>query len=182
MRGIVVGVTVAVMMMAGAALGDMHDGAGPCVPETGGAVHFANPTTQVVHEEYHSGAAEFGLALASTTLSLIYNPFRLAYGIVGAELGGFGGWATGGDLRTAKGLWRPTVEGHYYIRPDHLDGTEGFRFNGTEPIRQRVSVTVREPVTSSDSVTVGSDAGAAEEATEPAEPEPGDDYGNHEPQ
>src|SRR5438876_52707 len=107
MRAILVGAMVAVMAMGGSAVGAMCESAGPCGTVAGNSPHVTNPTTEVVHEEYHSGAAEFGLALASSVFSLIYHPFRLAYGVVGAELGGFGGWATGGDLRTAKALWRP---------------------------------------------------------------------------
>ena len=172
MRSILVGAMVAmVAAMAGPAFGEMSDDDLRARPENGGVVHFTNPTAQVVEEDYHSGGAEFGLALASTGLSLIYHPFRAVFGLIGAELGGFGGWATGGDLRTAKGLWRPTVEGDYYIRPDQLDGTQGFRFNGTAPIRERRMVMVREHVTS-DAETVTVVDGAA---AEPAEPESGDD-------
>jgi hypothetical protein len=95
----------------------------------------------VLVEEYHSAGAEFGLALASTGLSLLYHPVRMVVGIVGAQLGGIGGWSTGGDMRTAKGLWRPTVEGDYFIRPDHLDGTEPYHFSNVSPVvHERYSV------------------------------------------
>ena len=94
----------------------------------------ATAAHDVVVEEYHSAGSEFGLAIASTVLSLIYHPARAVLGVVGAELGGFGGWATGGDLRTAKALWRPTVEGDYFIRPDHLDGSEHFDVVNTRPV------------------------------------------------
>ena len=147
MRSILVAALVVVMASwAGSAAGEMSEDGVGTPPQPGGAVHFANPSTQVIEEEHHDGAAEFGLALAATGLSLVYNPFRFVFGVIGAELGGIGGWSTGGDLRTAKGLWRPTVEGDYYIRPDQLDGTETFRFNGTMPVHERHTVLVRERV------------------------------------
>jgi len=177
MRSILVGAMVAmVAAMAGPAFGEMYDDDVGARPENGGVVHFTNPTAQVVEEDYHSGGAEFGLALASTGLSLIYHPFRAVFGLIGAELGGIGGWSTGGDLRTAKGLWRPTVEGDYYIRPDQLDGTQDFRFNGTAPIRERRTVMVREHVASdAETVTVVDGAVVDGAAAEPAEHESGDD-------
>lgn len=125
MRGILVGAMVVAMAAGPAFAGTAGE---PC-----GAWHDTNPSGAVVDEHYPSAGADFGLGLAATGLSLIYTPFRAVYGIVGAALGGLGGWSTGGDLRTAKALWRPTVEGQYYVRPDHLDGRERFRFNGASP-------------------------------------------------
>lgn len=148
MRRVLVGVMVAVVAVAGPAFGGM-DGA-PCHPaQAGDHVHYGNPSGQVIVEEGHGAGAEFGLAVASTSLSLLYTPFRFVYGVVGAAFGGFGGWATGGDIRTAKGIWRPTTEGHYYIRPDYFDGTERFRFSGAvapyeETARYEESVAVRD--------------------------------------
>ena len=110
-----------------------NDGPPPGPPPVSGPYNDSNPSGRVIVEHEHGAGAEFGLAVASTFLSLIYTPFRFVYGVVGAELGGVGGWSTGGDMRTAKGIWRPTTEGHYYIRPDYLDGTERFRFNGAVP-------------------------------------------------
>ncbi len=117
---------------------------------------------EVVVEEYHSAGAEFALGLASTVLSLIYHPPRMVLGVIGAELGGFGGWATGGDLRTAKALWRPTVEGDYFMRPGHLDGAEPFRPVNTNPVFQG-RYTVHEMVDTRGSTTEeGYDDGSGE--------------------
>jgi hypothetical protein len=91
-------------------------------------------TRDVIVEEYHSAGAEFGLGFASTVLSILYHPPRMVLGVIGAGLGGIGGWATGGDLRTAKALWRPTVEGDYFVRTDHLDGAEHFDPVNTTPV------------------------------------------------
>src|SRR5690242_8567412 len=135
MRTILVGVlAVMVVVGAGPAFAD------PCgMPKRceaaagGGVVNFTNPTGRVVHENTHNAGAEFGLALAASATSILYFPVRFVYGVLGAELGGIGGWTTGGDLRTAKGLWRPTTEGHYFMRPDYLDGSERFRISGAVP-------------------------------------------------
>jgi len=141
MRTILVGAMVVMATVAGPAFGSMP-GEPSSPPESvpGGTMHATNPAARVIHEEHHGAGAEFGLGLASVGLSIVYTPFRVVYGLVGAGLGGFGGWATGGDMRTAEAIWRPTVEGHYAIRPDHLDGRERFRFNGAVPA-------VREPET-----------------------------------
>jgi|SRR6185369_7009594 len=129
MRMILVGVMVAAVTMMGPAVGGVAV-ADDNPPPSSGNVNFANPSGQVIVEHEHGAGAEFGLAIASSVLSILYHPVRMVYGIVGAELGGIGGWTTGGDMRTAKGIWRPTTEGHYFMRPDYLDGTERFRFNG----------------------------------------------------
>ena len=136
MRMILVGALVAAVGMAGPAFGGTN-GADDAPPQMAGAVNYTNPTGQVIEEHTHGAGAEFGLAVASSTLSILYFPVRLVYGLVGAELGGIGGWSTGGDMRTAKGIWVPTAEGHYFMRPDYLDGTERFRFSGAVPPGQR---------------------------------------------
>lgn len=101
-------------------------------------VHQRAPFRDVVEEDTHSAGAEWGMGVASTILSVFYTPVRLTVGIVGAGLGGVEGWLTGGDLRTAHSMWRPTVEGDYFIRPDHLDGTEHYEFSNVRPVpRQR---------------------------------------------
>lgn len=145
MRKMLVGALVATLMGAGAAYAGTMDGPAPASERAvTGEVNLTYPAGAVIHEERHSAAAEFGLALASTGLNLVYHPVRMAYGLLGAAVGGFGGWTTGGDPRTAHALWRPTVEGDYYIRPGHLDRSERFRFNGTVP-NERVSYVVQEP-------------------------------------
>src|SRR5262252_2597939 len=112
MRMILVGAMVAVVGMTGPAFGGVNvvDGRSP---ECSGAVNSSNPSGQVIVERDHGAGAEFGLAVASSVTNLVYTPFRFVYGVVGAGLGGFAGWSTGGDMRTAKGVWRVTTEGHY---------------------------------------------------------------------
>ena len=149
MRAILVGVMVAAAAVAGPAFGGMDDTSAHPVPAHG-AVHYTNPSGMVIEEDVHGGGAEFGLAVASSALSILYHPFRMVYGVVGAAFGGFAGWTTGGDMRTAKGIWRPTTEGHYFIRPDYLDGTERFRFNGAVPAVYETELVAHEVVTTPD--------------------------------
>jgi len=130
MRRILVGAMVAAVMGGGPAFGGM-DGA-PCDRHVARSVRYDD----VIVERHHNAGAEFGLAVAASTISVLYTPVRFVYGVVGAALGGFAGGTTGGDMRTAKGIWRPTTEGHYFVRPDYLDGTERFRFCGAVPPRR----------------------------------------------
>lgn len=159
MRSILVGVVVAVVAVGGPAYGggvdDMERRPEAAVevmealpvPEERMVIHQSPPFREVVIEDYHSAGAELGMGVASTILSVFYTPVRLVVGIVGAEFGGVEGWLTGGDLRTARSMWRPTVEGDYYVRPDHLDRTERFEFSNVQPIvRERYTIRGREPV------------------------------------
>jgi hypothetical protein len=69
---------------------------------------------------------ELAKGIAAPVLSIVYFPVKLVVGITGALLGGFSGWATGGNERAAEGIWRPTVGGSYFITPETLDGTKPF--------------------------------------------------------
>jgi hypothetical protein len=110
-------------------------------------IHEEPPFGEVVVEEYHSAGAELGMGVAATLVSIAYTPVKFVTGVVGAELGGIEGFFTGGDLRTAKSMWRPTVEGDYYVRPDHLDGAERFEVGNFRPVaRERYTVLGRQPV------------------------------------
>ncbi len=143
-------------------------------------VHQRAPFREVVVEDYHSAGAEWGMGVASTILSIFYTPVRLAVGIVGAGLGGVEGLLTGGDLRTARSMWRPTVEGDYYIRPDHLDRTERYEFSNVRPIaherytlhdrhavvREEEAVAIVEQVEAGDAVMTAPDEPVLEDADE----------------
>jgi hypothetical protein len=194
MRSILVGVVVAMVAVGGPAYGggvvdDSDLRPAPAVEaepvesgrvvEERSEVHLSPPFREVVVEDYHSAGAEWGMGVASTVLSVFYTPVRLAVGIVGAGLGGVEGWLTGGDLRTARSMWRPTVEGDYFIRPDHLDRTERYEFSNVKPVaRERYTIRGREPVmveAEEESVAVAP-VDADFEAVEPElEDESGDD-------
>lgn len=189
MRSILVGVVVAVVAVGGPAFGgdvvdDMERRPEAAVevietaPETEErtVIHQSAPFRDVVVEEYHSAGAEMGMGVASTILSVFYTPVRLAVGVVGAGLGGVEGWLTGGDLRTARSMWRPTVEGDYFIRPDHLDKTERYEWSNVRPVvRERYTIRGREPVVLEEAErVVVTDTEAIADST-PVEPEVEDD-------
>lgn len=193
MRSVLVGVVVAVVAVGGPAYaGDVVDDMErrpeaavdviETAPETEErmVIHERAPFRDVVVEEYHSAGAEMGMGVASTILSVFYTPVRLAVGVVGAGLGGVEGWLTGGDLRTARSMWRPTVEGDYFIRPDHLDKTERYEWSNVRPVaRERYTMRGREPVLLEETErvvvtdTVADDDAIADSA--PVEPEIEDD-------
>jgi len=132
-------------------------------------IHQSPPVRDVVVEETHSAGAEFGMGVASTILSLFYTPVRLTVGVVGAGLGGLEGWITGGDLRTARSMWRPTVEGDYFIRPDHLDHTERYEWGNFRPVvREQYTLRGREPMMAEE---VPPTVASSSTGSEPAEPE-----------
>jgi hypothetical protein len=192
MRSFLVGVAVVMVAVAGPAYGGSIEDAErrplPAVEESvettvqeRGVLHESPPFGDVVVEEYHSAGAEFGMGVASTVLSIFYHPVRLAVGIVGAGLGGVEGWLTGGDLRTARSMWRPTVEGDYFIRPDHLDRTERYEWGNFRPVaRERYTIRGRQPFAFEDRETVVAEAPAPVdyEVVEPIEPELESDAGD----
>jgi hypothetical protein len=188
MRSILVGVVAAVVAVGGPAYGgsvvdDLERRPVPAVavepePPMGHErleVHQTPPFREVVVEDYHSAGSEWGMGVASTVLSIFYTPVRLAVGVVGAGLGGVEGWLTGGDLRTARSMWRPTVEGDYFIRPDHLDRTEHYEFSNVRPVvREHYTIRGREPIVLEDREVVEHEETVAvapsEEVVQPAEP------------
>ena len=58
---------------------------------------------------------------------------KVAYAALGGIIGGFAYALTGGDLDTAKTVWKPSFYGTYVITPDHLKGNEPVRFYGVSP-------------------------------------------------
>src|SRR5689334_12292688 len=103
MRMILVGAMVTVVAMTGPAFGGVNVADGRS-HECGGPVNYSNPSSQIIVERDHGAGAEFGFSVASSVLSVLYTPVRFVYGVVGAGLGGFAGWSTGGDMRSAKGI------------------------------------------------------------------------------
>ena len=76
---------------------------------------------------------EFAKGVVSPLLSVVYFPVKFAVGTAGAILGGVSGWMTGGNIRAAEGIWRPTVGGTYFITPQVIDREHSFLpFDGGE--------------------------------------------------
>lgn len=71
-------------------------------------------------------AVESSVSVGAAAASIVYFPVKVAVGVVGAILGGFGGFVTGGNERTAEGIWRPLTGGTYFITPDVLEGQQPF--------------------------------------------------------
>jgi len=71
-------------------------------------------------------AVESSMSVGAAAASIVYFPVKFAVGVVGALLGGFGGFVTGGNERTAEGVWRPLTGGTYFITPDVLEGQQPF--------------------------------------------------------
>jgi hypothetical protein len=84
------------------------------------------PMSSGAEQPTSSTASEFGLALLTPLVNVVYFPVKLAVGVVGAALGGISGWATGGDERAAEGIWRPMTGGTYWITPGMMRGETQF--------------------------------------------------------
>lgn len=80
----------------------------------------------------HDAAAEAGLGLSAAVLSVVYLPVKVVIATAGGVVGAATGFLTGGDVRSAYGIWVPTAGGTYFVRPAHLDGTEPFEFFGSD--------------------------------------------------
>src|SRR3954468_24163357 len=78
------------------------------------------PRMSLAQQTAPTVGGEFAKGVAAPVLSIVYFPVKLLVGTVGALLGGFSGWATGGNERAAEGVWRPTVGGSYFITPETL--------------------------------------------------------------
>jgi len=105
-----------------------------------GLVLVATVFMQTPAAEARTAGSEAGLAVSAAFLNLIYVPTKMVVAIGGALLGGFVGWATGGDTRAAYGVWVPAASGTYVLTPDTLDGTKPLQFFGTDYADVQTSV------------------------------------------
>ena len=62
--------------------------------------------------------------------NLAYMPAKLIYGAVGGFVGALALGVTAGDVDTAKGVWSPTMGGHYVVTAPMLRGEEPVLFVG----------------------------------------------------
>ncbi|MDH4235995.1 MAG: hypothetical protein OEV17_01995, partial [Nitrospira sp.] len=60
----------------------------------------------------------------------LYFPFKGAFAIGGAIVGGLAYAFSGGSEQTAKSIWIPSMYGTYVITPEHLTGDRPVRFLG----------------------------------------------------
>ena len=85
-----------------------------------------SPGVSLAQPPGSSMGEEFARGVEAPVLSLVYFPAKFVVGVMGALLGGFSGWATGGNERAAEGVWRPMVGGSYFVTPETLDRTKPF--------------------------------------------------------
>lgn len=81
---------------------------------------------QQVQQTGRDLAVESSMSVGAAVASVVYFPVKFTVGVVGAILGGVGGFVTGGNERTAEGIWRPMTGGTYFITPDVLEGQRPF--------------------------------------------------------
>ena len=75
-------------------------------------------------------ASSAGMGAASAVATFLYFPFKAAFAICGAIVGGLAYAFSGGNEQAAKSIWDTSLRGTYYISPDHLQGNRPIRFLG----------------------------------------------------
>ena len=71
-----------------------------------------------------------GWGILATLTNIVYMPGKIVYGLFGGFVGALALGVTGGDIDTAKGVWSPTMGGHYVVTPSQLRGQEPLLFVG----------------------------------------------------
>jgi len=99
------------------------------------ALFFSIVTTpawsQVSASDQQQGTASgAGMQVASAVSTILYFPFKGAFAIGGAIVGGLAYAFSGGSEQTAKSIWIPSMYGTYVITPEHLTGDRPVRFLG----------------------------------------------------
>ncbi len=75
-------------------------------------------------------AADAGYGLLATLVNIVYMPTKIVYGILGGLVGAMTLGVTAGDIDTAKGVWSPTLGGHYVVTASMLRNEEPLLFVG----------------------------------------------------
>jgi hypothetical protein len=75
-------------------------------------------------------ASGAGMQAAAAVSTILYFPFKGAFAIGGAIVGGLAYAFSGGSEQTAKSIWIPSMYGTYVITPEHLTGDRPVRFLG----------------------------------------------------
>ena len=77
-----------------------------------------------------SDNASIGLHIASGALSLLYTPCKLAYAVLGGIFGGFAYVITAGNEEVAYTVWNASLQGTYWLSPEHVNGETPINFQG----------------------------------------------------
>jgi hypothetical protein len=94
------------------------------------AVLAVSLMVRVAMADNDSYAVDAGWGVLATVTNLVYMPAKIVYGMFGGLIGAMTLGITGGDLDTAKGVWSPTLGGHYVVTAGMLRGEEPILFVG----------------------------------------------------
>lgn len=75
-------------------------------------------------------SSSIGLQMASGALSILYTPVKLVYAGLGGVFGGLAYVLTAGNTAVLQTILDASVEGTYWLTPDHLRGDEQVHFMG----------------------------------------------------
>jgi len=71
-----------------------------------------------------------GWGMLATLTNVVYMPTKIVYGLLGGLVGTLALGVTAGDIDTAKGVWSPTMGGHYVVTASMLRNEEPLLFVG----------------------------------------------------
>ena len=98
------------------------------------------PQTEMVEPVSLEDEHSLGMQVASGALTVLYAPFKVVYAGLGGLMGGLAYLLTAGNEYTAQTVWDASLEGTYWLTPDHLQGNEAIHFKGesspTTPLHQ----------------------------------------------
>lgn len=77
-------------------------------------------------------AEEAAMTLAATWANIFYVPAKAAVALGSIPVGGVAGVLSGGDMRTAYGVWVPAMGGTWFLTNGHLDGSRQVQFFGAD--------------------------------------------------
>lgn len=74
--------------------------------------------------------ADAGWGTLATLTNIVYMPSKIVYATLGGFVGALALGVTAGDIDTAKGVWSPTMGGHYVVTAAMLRNEEPLLFVG----------------------------------------------------
>ena len=84
-------------------------------------------TDGTLSQENHS---DLGVQIASGALSVLYTPVKVVYAGLGGFMGSLAYILTAGNTEVAQSVWDASLEGDYWVTPEHLQGEKAIRFQG----------------------------------------------------
>ena len=103
---------------------------------------WAQPDGQRANGEVTGTPSGAALQAASWLATVPYGAVKVGFAIAGGVVGGLAYAFSGGNLESAKSVWRTAMYGTYVLTPDHLKGQKPIRFLG---VPDRESETVEPP-------------------------------------